>query len=53
MRIKNKIEISAEKLKDYDLILVVYNKFSKILYFIIMTEKIIVEKLVKLFRDNM
>ena len=38
--------------RDHDSILVVCNKFSKILYFIVITEKITVEELVRLFRDN-
>jgi len=38
--------------KDYNSILVVYNRFSKISHFVVMTEKIMVEGLVKLFRDN-
>ena len=38
--------------KDYNSILVVYNRFSKISHFVAMTEKIMVEGLVKLFRDN-
>ena len=39
--------------KNYDSILVVCDRFLKILHFIITTEKIIAEGLVKLFRDNM
>jgi len=39
--------------KGYDSILVVYNRFLKMLYFIAMTEKIMAEDLAKLFRDNM
>jgi len=39
--------------KDYDSILVVYDRFLKISHFIMMTEKIIAEGLVKLFRNNM
>jgi len=39
--------------KGHDLILVVYDRFSKILHFIAMTEKITVEGLVMLFKDNM
>jgi len=38
--------------KDYDSILVVDNKFSKILHFVAMTENIIAEELARLFRDN-
>ena len=38
--------------RGYDLILVVYDRFLKMLHFIVMTEKIIAEGLVKLFRDN-
>jgi len=38
--------------RGYDLILVVCNKFSKILHSIVTTEKIIAEGLAKLFRDN-
>jgi len=37
---------------DNDLILVVCDKFSKMLYFVVTTEKIIVEGLARLFRDN-
>jgi len=37
--------------KDYDSILVVYDMFLKILYFIVIIE-IIAERLVKLFKDN-
>ena len=33
-------------------ILVVCDRFSKILHFIVITEKIIAERLAKLFRDN-
>ena len=40
-------------LRGYDLIFVVCNRFLKMLYFITMTEKIIVKGLAKLFRDNM
>jgi len=39
--------------KGYDSILVVCDRFSKISHFVAMTEKIIVERLAKLFRDNM
>ena len=39
--------------KDYDLILVVCDRFLKMSYFIMVTEKIAAEGLVKLFRDNM
>jgi len=39
--------------RGYNLILVVCNRFSKILYFIVMIEKIITERLAKLFGDNM
>jgi len=39
--------------KDYDSILVVYDRFLKISHFIMITEKIIAEGLVKLFRNNM
>ena len=39
-------------LKGYDSILVVYDKFSKMLHFVITIEKITVEELVRLFRDN-
>ena len=38
--------------KSYDLILVVYNRFSKMLYFVVTIEKITAEELVRLFRDN-
>jgi len=39
--------------KDYDSILVVYNKFLKMSHFVAMIEKTIVEELARLFRDNM
>jgi len=39
--------------KGYDLILVVCNRFLKMSHFVATTEKITVEELVKLFRDNM
>ena len=39
-------------LKDYDSILVVYNRFLKILHFVAITEKIMTERLVRLFRNN-
>ena len=39
-------------LKGYDSILVVYDKFSKILHFVVTIEKITVEELVRLFKDN-
>ena len=39
--------------KDYDLILVVCDRFSKMLHFVTMTEKITAEELARLFRDNM
>ena len=39
-------------LKGYNSILVVYDKFSKILHFVVTIEKITVEELVRLFRDN-
>ena len=39
-------------LKGYDSILVVYNRFSKILHFVAMTEKIVAEELARLFRNN-
>jgi len=38
--------------RGYDSILVVYNRFSKMFYFITITEKIMVEELAKLFRNN-
>jgi len=38
--------------KDYDSILVVCNRFSKMLYFVATTEKITVKGLARLFRDN-
>ena len=40
-------------LKSYDSILVVCDRFSKMLYFVVMTKNIIVEGLARLFRDNM
>ena len=38
--------------KGHDSILVVYDKFSKMFHFVTITEKIIVEGLARLFRDN-
>ena len=40
-------------LKGYDLILAVCDRFSKISHFVATTEKITVEGLMKLFKDNM
>ena len=39
--------------RDHNSILVVYDRFLKMSYFIITIEKIIAEKFVRLFRDNM
>ena len=39
--------------RGHDLVLVVYDRFLKILHFIVMTEKITLEGLARLFRDNM
>jgi len=39
--------------RGHDLALVVYNRFLKMLHFIVMTERITVEGLARLFRDNM
>ena len=39
--------------EDYDLNLVVYNRFLKISHFVATTKKITVKRLVKLFRDSM
>jgi len=39
-------------LRDHDSILEVYNRFLKTLYFIVMIEKIMVESLARLFKDN-
>jgi len=39
--------------RDHDSILVVYDRFSKMSHFIVMTKRIIVEGLAKLFRNNM
>jgi len=39
-------------LRDYDSILVVCNRFLKMSHFIMITEKITVEGLAMLFRDN-
>jgi len=39
--------------RGHDSILVVCDRFSKMLYFITTTEKIMAEELVKLFGDNM
>ena len=38
--------------RDYDSILVVCDRFSKMLHFIVTTAKIIAKGLAKLFRDN-
>jgi len=38
--------------KGYDPILVVCDRFSKMSHFLVMTEKITVEELARLFRDN-
>jgi len=38
--------------KGHDSILVVCNRFSKMSHFVAMTEKMMVEELAKLFRDN-
>ena len=38
--------------KDHNSILIVYNRFLKILYFIAIIEQIIAEELARLFRDN-
>ena len=38
--------------KGYDLILVVYDRFSKMSHFVAITEKMTVEELARLFRDN-
>ena len=40
-------------LRDYDLILIVCDRFSKMSYFITITERITVKVLAKLLRDNM
>jgi len=39
--------------RDYDSILVVYDRFSELLHFVMITEKITAEDLAKLFRNNM
>ena len=39
--------------RGYNSILVVCDRFLKMLHFIVMTKKIIVEGLIKLFKDNM
>jgi len=39
-------------LKNYDSILVVCNRFSKISHFVVTTEKITADRSAKLFRDN-
>ena len=39
-------------LKDYNSILIIYNRFLKILHFIAIIEKIIAKELAKLFRNN-
>jgi len=38
--------------RSHDAILIVCDMFSKMLYFIVMTKKVMVERLVRLFRDN-
>ena len=38
--------------RGHDSVLVVCDKFSKMLHFIMTTEKIIIEELARLFRDN-
>ena len=38
--------------KSYNLILVVCNRFLKMLHFVVIIEKILVEGLARLFRDN-
>ena len=38
--------------KDHDSILVVCDRFSKMSYFVAMTEKMMAEGLVRMFRDN-
>ena len=38
--------------KGYDLILVVCDRFSKMLHFVVMTENMMAEGLARLFRDN-
>ena len=38
--------------KNHNSILIIYNKFSKILHFIVTIEKIIVKGLMRLFRNN-
>ena len=38
--------------RSYDSVLVVYNRFLKISYFIATTEKIMAEELARLFRNN-
>ena len=50
-----KIEINMKLLllRDYDLILIVCDRFSKMSYFITITERITVKVLAKLLRDNM
>ena len=39
--------------KGYDLILVICDRFSKMSHFVVTTEKMTAEGLVRLFRDNM
>jgi len=39
--------------KDYDSILVIYNRFLKISHFVAIIEKIIAEGLTRLFRNSM
>jgi len=38
--------------QDYDLILVVVNRLTKMVYFILTMEKILAEELARLFKDN-
>ena len=44
-----KLPLVAKK----DMILVVYNRLSKMTHFVVTTEGTLVEELVRLFRDNM
>jgi len=38
--------------RSHNMILIVYDRFSKMLYFIVMTEKVMVKELTRLFKNN-
>ena len=39
--------------KEKNIILVVYDRLSKIIYFVMIKERTLIKRLVRLFRDNM